>query len=236
MDFLTLQKNLEEFGLEIFTLNDIVKITGQKKDVVKSTLTRLIKQKKIFRLKTNYYSLRLIEDKFKFQKLYPGTYISLHSALEFYGSTNQRFTSLDLITNKALKEQKVENTKIQFHQVREELFFGYIKKQISNSTIFISNIEKTLIDCTYFSSKVYLTEIYEFIIKKKEILDKEIVCTYLKKINSSTLNKRVGYLLELNDIHLTSLKINNKYEKLNKNLSKKGIKNAKWKLIVNEDI
>ncbi len=234
MDFLTLQKNIEEFGLEIFSLNDIVKITGQKKDVVKSTLTRLVKQKKIFRLKKKYYSLRLIENKFQFQKLYPGTYISLHSALEFYGSTNQRFNNLDLISNKTLKEQNVENTKIQFHHVREGLFFGYKKEQINNSTIFISNIEKTLIDCMYFSSKVYLTEIDEFIKKKKEIINKETVSTYLKKINSSTLNKRVGYLLGLNNIHLAGLTINNKYEKLNKNLSKKGIKDTRWKLIVNE--
>ncbi len=234
MDFLTLQKNIEEFGLEIFSLNDIVKITGQKKDVVKSTLTRLVKQKKIFRLKKKYYSLRLIENKFQFQKLYPGTYISLHSALEFYGSTNQRFNNLDLISNKTLKEQNVENTKIQFHHVREGLFFGYKKEQINNSTIFISNIEKTLIDCMYFSSKVYLSEIDEFIKKKKEILNKDTVSTYLKKINSSTLNKRVGYLLGLNNIHLAGLKINNKYEKFNKNLSKKGIRDTKWKLIVNE--
>jgi len=51
MKYLTLQRRLQEFNLEIFTLNDIIKITGQKKDIIKSKLTILVKQKKLFRLK-----------------------------------------------------------------------------------------------------------------------------------------------------------------------------------------
>lgn len=236
MDFFTLYRSLDEFGLEIFTLNDIVKITEQKKEVVKSTLTRLVKQKKIYRLKAKYYSFKTIENKFKLQKLYSETYISLYSALEYYGSTTQRFNNLDLITKKILKKQNIENTEIDFHKVKQELFFGYEKIKINNTEVFISNIEKTIIDCTYFLSKVYLTEIDLFIKKYKKIINKERLIIYLNKIDSSVLNKRVGYLLELNNINLKEIKINNKYEKLNVNLSKTGHCNTKWKLIINEEI
>ena len=236
MDFYTLYRSLEELGLEIFTLNDIIKITEQKKEVVKSTLTRLVKQKKIYRLKTKYYSFRRIENKFQLQKLFTETYISLHSALEYYGSTTQRFNNLDLITKNLLKKQNIENTEIDFHKVKQELFFGFNKIKVNNSEVFISNIEKTIIDCIYFSSKVYLTEINAFIKKNKEIINTEILITYLNKIDSSVLNKRVGYLLELSNIHLKEIKINNKYERLNINLSKSGTRNTKWKLIINEDI
>ncbi len=236
MDFFSLQKNIESLGLEIFTLNDIVKITRQKKEVVKSTLTRLVKQGKVFRLKTNYYSLRVIENKFQFQSLFPGTYISLHSALEFYGSTTQRFNSLDLISENLLKRQTVENTDIQFHKVRKKLFFGYNKTRINNTFVFVSDIEKTIIDCMYFSSKVYLTEIDSFIKMNKQSLDEKKISTYLNRINSSALSKRLGYLLEINDICLSKLSINNKYERLNKNLGEEGFKNNKWKLIINENI
>jgi predicted transcriptional regulator of viral defense system len=236
MDYFSLQRNLEEFGLEIFTLNDIVKITEQKKDVVKSTLTRLVKQGKIFRIKANFYSLKKTENKFQLQKLFSDTYIGLHSALEFYGTTTQRFNNLDLVTKKTLKKQKIENTEIDFHKVKKELFTGYKKIRINNTEVFISNIEKTIIDCTYFSSKVYLTEIHDFITYNKNSINTELILTYLNKINSSTLNKRVGYLLELNDIHLNELKINNKYEKLNINLSANRLKNKNWKLIINEEL
>jgi len=236
MDLLTLQRNLEDFGLEIFTLNDVIKITGQKKEVVKTTLSRLTKQSKIFRLKTKYYTLRQIENKFKLQKLFPDTYISLHSALEYYGSTTQRFNNLDLIAKNLLKKRNIENTEIYFHKVKRGLFFGYEKVQMQNTEVFISNIEKTIIDCTYFSSIIYLTEIDDFIKKNKEKINLELISIYLNKIASSVLSKRVGYLLELNNLHLKGIRINNKYESLNKNLSKTGIKNEKWKLIINENL
>lgn len=236
MDFLSLQRKLEELGLDIFSLNDVVKISGQKKEVVKSTLTRLVNQNKVFRLKKKYYSLRRIENKFLLQKLYSETYIGLHSALEFYGSTTQRFNNLDLITNKVLKTQNIGGTEVQFHKVKQRLFFGYEKIQINNVQVFVANIEKTIIDCTYFSSKVYLTDINELIKKNKGKIRAYIIATYLNKINSSVLNKRVGYLLELNGIQVRNLTINNKYELLNKNLSGVGTKNTKWKLIVNEKL
>lgn len=236
MDFLTFQRSLEEFGLAIFTLNDVIKITEQKKEVVKTTLSRLVKQKKIFRLKKKYYSLKRIENKFQLQKLYSETYIGLHSALEYYGSTTQRFNNLDLISKKLLKKQNVENTEIHFHKVKQGLFFGYEKIQINNSEVFISNIEKTIIDCIYFSSKVYLTDIDDFIKMNKEIINIELIGAYLRKIDSSVMYKRVGYLLELNSIYLNEIRINNKYECLNVNLSKTGTKSTKWKLIVNENL
>lgn len=235
MNYFTLRNYLEEIGLEIFTLNDVVKISEQKKEVVKSTLTRLVKQEKLFRLKANYYSLRKIENKFLFQKLYPNTYIGLHSALEYYGTTTQRFNNLDLITQKTLRNQSIENIEIDFHKIKNKLFFGFKKIPFNNTDVFISNIEKTIIDCTIFSSKVYLSDINECIRVSKEILNRELILNYLQKINSSTLNKRVGYLFELNGIDLIGLEINNKYERLNKNLGQSGTKDTKWKLVINEE-
>jgi len=235
MKHFTLRNYLEEIGLEIFTLNDVVKISEQKKEVVKSSLTRLVRQEKFYRLKANYYSLRKIENKFLFQKLYPNTYIGLYSALEYYGTTTQRYNNLDLITQKTLRNQNIENIEIDFHKMKTELFFGFKKIPFNNTEVFISNIEKTIIDCTIFSSKVYLSDINEFIRLNKEILNRQLILSYLQKIDSSILNKRVGYLFELNGIDLNGLEINNKYEKLNKNLGQSGAKDTKWKLVINEE-
>jgi len=235
MKYFTLRNYLEEIGLEIFTLNDVVKISEQKKEVVKSSLTRLVRQEKFYRLKANYYSLRKIENKFLFQKLYPNTYIGLYSALEYYGTTTQRYNNLDLITQKTLRNQNIENIEIDFHKMKTELFFGFKKIPFNNTEVFISNIEKTIIDCTIFSSKVYLSDINEFIRLNKEILNRQLILSYLQKIDSSILNKRVGYLFELNGIDLNGLETNNKYERLNKNLGQSGAKDTKWKLVINEE-
>ncbi|MCD4793571.1 MAG: hypothetical protein K8R54_10080 [Bacteroidales bacterium] len=236
MNFYTLQRKLQEFELEIFTLNDILKISEQSRDVVKVKLSRFVKQEKIFRLKKGFYSLKKIEIKYQLQRIFNDTYVGLNSAMEYYGSTTQRFNNLDLITKKALNNQKIKDTEIQFHKVKKDFFFGYEKISVNKTQLLISSVEKTIIDCIYFSSKIYLTDIYDFIKMNKEKINNEILNIYLKKINSSTLNKRTGYLLELNGINLEGLKMNNKYEKLNKNLSNKGIKNQTWKLIINEDL
>ncbi len=234
MEFFSLFRELEKYGLEIFTLNDVIKITGQKREVVKSTLTRLVKKNKVFRLKNKYYSIREIENKFLFQKLFNETYIGLHAALEYYGSTTQRFNNLDLITKNVLKDQKIEDTQITFHKVKSKLFFGYEKHKLSKTDVFVSNIEKTIIDCTYFSSKVYLSEISSFIDANKQEINTKKLTIYLQKINSAVLNKRVGYLLERKGISIGDIDINNKYDRLNINLGEKGTRDRKWKLIINE--
>lgn len=236
MDFLTLQKRLQELQLEIFTLNDVVKITEQKKEVVTSTLTRLEKQGKIKRIKKGYYSLSTIHNKFKLQKAYKDTYIGVHSAVEYYESTTQRFRTLDLISKKILKEQDIEGTTIVFHKVKKDMFYGYKKIYIDNTEVFISNIEKTIIDCIYFSSKIYLSEIKQFIQKYKDEIDTDVLERYLQRAQSSVLNKRVGYLLESEGTHIKNITINNKYEKLNINKGEKGAKNKKWKLLINEEL
>ena len=236
MDFFTLYRILEDFDLEIFTVNDVVKITGQRKAVVINTLARWVSQRKIVRLKNQFYSLKKIENKFLFQKLFQNTYIGLYSALEYYGSTTQRFTNLDLITKNTLKDQVVENINVNFHKVKKNLFFGFMKVKISHTELFISSIEKTIIDCTYFSSKVYLSEISTFIQSHKDRIDNSSLVTYLNRINSPVLNKRVGYLLERNGLSIDNLNINNKYDRLNMNLKADGRKDRNWKLIINENL
>lgn len=234
MEFFSLYRELKKYGLEIFTLDDVIKITGQKREVVKSTLSRLVKQNKLFRLKNRYYSTKEIENKFLFQKLFKETYIGLHAALEFHGSTTQRFNNLDLISKNVLNDQKIENTQITFHKVKSDLFFGYEKHKVSKTDVFVSNIEKTIIDCTYFSAKVYLSEISSFIDANAEEIDTKKLSIYLQKINSAVLNKRLGYLLERMGISLGDIEINNKYDRLNIHLGETGTRDRKWKLIINE--
>jgi len=236
MNYFTLQNKLNEFGLDIFTINDSIKMTGQSRRVAASTLARLAQQNKIFRITKGTYSLKKIDDKFLLSKAHTDTYVGIYSALEYYQTTTQRFNNLDLITKHVLHPQRINDTKIEFHKVNHKMFFGYEKQTIEKTDIFISTIEKTIIDCIYFSSKVYLTDIDEFIGKMKNKINIDILQEYLKRIHSSALNKRIGYLLERHDILLKELPMNNKYEKLNKNLDKKGEKNTKWKLIINEEL
>jgi len=234
MNFLLFLRALDNLGLEIFSVQDAVKIMGQNNTVIRTILSRWVNENKIFRLKKSYYSVKEIDSKFLIQSLFKDTYIGLNSSLEYYGSTTQRFLGLDLISKQMLKRQEVTGTIVEFHKVKESMFFGFEKAEINKSEVFVSTIEKTIIDCLYFSSIVQLSESYNFIRKMKNKIDINLLQLYLQKIDSSVLNKRIAYLMELNEIYLHGMKINNKYEKLNGNLSNEGPRNKKWKLIINE--
>lgn len=231
MKLLELKTTLQELGLKLFTLNDIVKITGQKKEIVKVYLHRQVKDGKLHRIKKKYYSFEELH-KFQYAATYKDSYLALNSALEFYGTTTQNYRTIELISTHQLSS----TSEINHQTVKQELFFGFEKVNMDGIWFFVSNLEKTLIDCTYYSNKVYVSEIREFIRQKKDELDIQRITQYLKRINSSVLNKRVGYLLSLENIELKNITINNKYEKLNKNLSTTGKKNTTWKLIINEEL
>ena len=171
MQLIKLQKELDNLNLIIFTLNDVIKITGQKKEIVKVFLSNQIKKNLLYRLKKNFYSFKKITNKFVLAKIYSKSYVALNSALEFYKTTTQQYNNLELISKTTLKSQTINNVKIQNHKIRENLFFGYEKERIDNIDFFISNIEKTIIDCVYFSNKVYLSETIQFIKLKKENID-----------------------------------------------------------------
>lgn len=47
MNFLTFQRKLDEFDLEIFTIQDAIKITDQTKTVTRATLSRWVKENKL---------------------------------------------------------------------------------------------------------------------------------------------------------------------------------------------
>ena len=48
MQLIQLQKQLRRLDLIIFTLNDVVKITGQKKEIVKVFLSNQVAKNKIY--------------------------------------------------------------------------------------------------------------------------------------------------------------------------------------------
>ncbi len=233
MEFLKFIKELKKYNLTIFTTNDIVKITNQNKNTVNHFIKNQVEKQNIFQLKKGFFSVKQIENKYLYSKIFKNTYISLNSALEFYSITTQRYNNLELISEKELKSTNINDTQINI--IKSKHYFGFEKHEIEdNQTIFVANKEKLLIDCLLNLKMVYLSEIMNFI--KQTKFNIERLQNYLKQINSASLNKRIGYLLELNKISI-NLEINNKYELLNTNLKNNELrKNKKWKLIINEDL
>jgi predicted transcriptional regulator of viral defense system len=236
MKLMALQQALDDLGINLFSTNDVAKITGQNKHTINSFLARQVKAKYLCRPKKGYFSFKAIENKFLLARMFRDTYIGLHSALEYYQTTTQRFTTLDLIAKRPLRGQTIGETSVTFHTVDEKLFFGYERAPAQGGEAFVSDIEKTIIDCLYFSSKVYLSETMSFIQRFKDQVDLQKTKRYLQTIGSQVLNKRTGYLLERCGLSLEGLELNLKYDALNKKLGPEGKRDGKWKLIINEEL
>ena len=231
MNILELEKELKKIELKIFTTNDLVKFTGKEKNTINHFLSYQKKRNRIKQLKKGVYSFENIENKFHLSKIFNETYISLNSALEFYQMTTQRFNVLDLITKKPKKKTQIDEYKIEFTYTKH--FFGFHKINVEGEEIFIANKEKVIIDCLLNLEKTSLEDIFTLIYHSN--IDLDLLLHYLKKINSPTLNKRIGYLFSLKGINL-DLQINNKYDLLNPLFPKNGKKNTQWKLYINEEI
>ena len=81
--------------------------------------------------------------------LYQPSYISLESALSFYGIITGFPYQITSITIKKTKNYVFENKSYLYSQINKDLFWGYEKKE----NFLIADKEKSLIDYLYFIFK-----------------------------------------------------------------------------------
>ena len=225
MKDIELLKELRAYPM--FTVNDLAKISGKEPGYVAVLIKRLLDRKLVHRIERGKYTLH--EDPLVFSShiKYP-SYISLWSALRFHNMTTQLPNTVFVCTPASKNNIKFLGTDIIF--VKNHHFWGYEKYTHDGFEIFVSDREKTLIDCI-LTGEVPLHEAAEAV---KEVESEKII-EYAKKTKNTSLIKRTGYLLEVNgEKHKDLLKwVKYPYTVLDKQLKKEGIRNHKWKLIIN---
>jgi len=125
-------------------------------------LKRVTKGKYLFSLKeTNDYELANF--------LFTPSYISLESALSFYGILAQFPYTITSVTPRKTKKIIYNEKEFEFAHLKREYFFGFIKKD----NFLIALPEKALLDELYFVSKglisISLDELNLSIIKKEKL-------------------------------------------------------------------
>ncbi len=148
----TIIKKLKEKEISIFTSSDFKKIFKIKKEnTAYKILERLTKKELFKRLTKRKYLFTLLEsDDFQLANfLYSPSYISLESALSFYGIITQFPYQITSITPKKTKIIKTLNKEFSYSHIKPQLFFGYEKKD----KFLIALPEKALFDYLYFCSK-----------------------------------------------------------------------------------
>lgn len=179
-------KKLSSLGLSLFTISDFKKLFAIEKDnTAYKAIERLTKKGILKKLtkKRYLFTLSSIDDFQIANFLYSPSYISLETALSFYGIITQFPYQLTSLTPKKTKVINALNKEFAYFHIKEALFFGYEKRE----NFLIALPEKALLDYLYFCSKGLRSfEEDDFDLKK---IDKKIFAKFLKIANSKTLNK-----------------------------------------------
>ncbi|MCK4269842.1 MAG: type IV toxin-antitoxin system AbiEi family antitoxin domain-containing protein [Methanogenium sp.] len=238
-------KTLSKLG-DIFTVDDVKKISDMNDEVLWVMLHRLETQGWIERIeKGKYMIIPLGAEKGKYtlnefvigSMLIEPYCISYWSALHYYGFTEQIPSTVFIQTTSRKKKQDLEVFGVRYKiiKIKQEKFFGIKTEWFDNDKIFITDKEKTIIDC--LDRPRYSGGIIE-VIKgiKEQSFDKARIADYANQINNTGVIRRLGFLCEYYgiDIELPPLDRNiRNYLPLDPTMPQEGEKSSKWRLILN---
>ena len=134
-------------------------------------------------------------------KICAPSYISLHTALSFYGIIPEAVVEITSVTTQ--KTCRYENAFGQFsyQTIRPRLFWGFEPKTMRDGKQYMmATPEKAIIDLLYlypqYSTPDEMRELRFDEDWMREELNKERLLEYAGRINSPTLNKRIHILLK----------------------------------------
>ncbi|WP_244437202.1 type IV toxin-antitoxin system AbiEi family antitoxin domain-containing protein [Bacteroides reticulotermitis] len=138
-------------------------------------------------------------------RIYRPSYISLHTALSFYGMIPEAVVQITSVTS--LKTASFNNDfgEYSYKNVKESLMFGYELKPIAdNRTIQFATPEKALLDLLYlypfYDSEQELEELRLDEDYLQDDLNVDLLMEYSAKFQSKALDHRVKLLLKTYDL------------------------------------
>ena len=205
MDFLTFRERM--FPIGCFNTNQVLL---WEKNFDRNNLTRWCGKGLLVKLRNQYYAFpeyRQVPDFSRYiaNRIYAPSYISLHSALSFYGMIPEEVVQLTSVTT--LKTAKFENDFGTFHyqNVKTPLFFGYELKTMQNGRrLLFATLEKALLDLLYLNPYYKTEQDMEELRLDEDFLQNEFnkrrFSDYLRRIGSKTLEQRVRRLMKIYEI------------------------------------
>ncbi len=176
----------------------------------KNNITRWVKQKLLVKLRNSWYSfpdyIKMPNiQHFVSNKIYSPSYVSLHSALAFYGIIPEAIVQTTAVSS--LKKANFENIfgSFSYHQLLPELMFGNEQKTFLNKhSLFFATPEKAILDLLYlypqYNSEQEIIELRFDEDFMQEELNVERLNEFTEKFQSKALRNRVDLLLRIHDL------------------------------------
>jgi len=196
MKFEELRLKTKETG--IFSFEDIFKwFPESNRQTVKNQLKNWVSKGYLLRLKRELYFLREVELKDEFvlaNHLYKPSYVSLESALNYYGIIPDVPFSVTSITTRKTQEFKSQFGLFMYRSLKPELFFGWQKIQAGKDQFYkIARPEKALFDFLYLNQKSFGEDFPQ---EERFSFNKDFNWQEFKRYAKLVKNKRFTGLIE----------------------------------------
>ena len=138
-------------------------------------------------------------------RIYRPSYISLHTALSFYGMIPEAVVQINSVTSLKTSSFKNDFGLYSYNTIKENLMFGYdLKPMLDNRTIYFATAEKALLDLLYLYPFYNSVEEMEGLRLDEDFLhedlNKDLLMDYCSRFENKALELRVDLLLKTYDL------------------------------------
>lgn len=205
MDYLTFRKRMYPTGCF-----NIYQVLLWENDFDRNNLTRWCSKGLLVKLRNQYYAFPEYQGVPDFARLvanqiYAPSYISLHSALSFYGMIPEEVVQQTSVTTR--KTAQFDNLfgTFTYQNVKTRMFFGYERKIMHNGRgVFFATPEKALLDLLYLNPYYKTDQDFEELRLDDYFMHSELniprLNEYLNTAGSRTLTQKIHSLLKMYDL------------------------------------
>lgn len=195
------------FQLAIFNIHQVY---AWQPGFDRNNITRWQKRGLIIKLRQGYYAFPEYKNSADIRlyianKLYQPSYISLHTAVSFYGIIPEMVTSITSVSTLKTTAFKNPFSEYVYKKIKEDLFFGFDLKTLSNRRAMkLATPEKAILDL------LYLYPFYNTIQEMQELrfdeafmqeeLNIDRLIEFTDNYKSKALEKRVKLMLKSYDL------------------------------------
>ncbi len=229
---------------KIVTADDIHKALGRKysKFVLKKRVYELKEKGWLVPLRRGLYFISDISSR-GFVNISPiviasafdkNSYVSLDSALSFYGLFEQMLRVVSSVTKLKSNKYVFQNNTYRYLKIASKLYFGFKTENIEGYYTKIAELEKVILDYLYFKNDIYSIDLLlEKLQKAKDRIDLKKLFAYARKFPEAT-KRKLGFILDVLKIDTTELHKNVSAKGYSKLTASSNKFNAKWRLYYEE--
>ncbi len=162
MDFQTFRLKAKDYP--VFKYVDLLKwFPNDNEQTIKQNLKSWVKKESLERIIKGIYKLKETEIKEEFllaSYFNESSYISLESALSFYGMISEYPYSITSVTTKKTKKFRTNYGIFSYRKIKPDLFFGFKLIAGDHYLYRLAEAEKALFDFIYLNQRVIKTPAY----------------------------------------------------------------------------